>query len=411
MATTPGSSPVTQPRNYFQYNRSGGISTFNGQNMMMRDSHLASSYYGFDGNSFTNIPKHDCLYYVRVVKGANSSPVGSTPPINGLQGNISTGTNNDWQSGFGFLAKKVNRPQAIFSTEVVNQYNKQRVIQTKHRFGELSIDFYDTTDNQILKLFLEYYQFYYGDSHNDSSSAWANDIVSGNFNKGADDWGFQLNGNSANNSYFIERIEIYQIFAGRYTRVDIVHPKITSMGPSPLSFESKSSAVIEMRFAFEGMAYVAENEAISSNPGLMADMRLQDASYYEPERDTSNIPLSLATTTALSNMRTGSTASNLYDSAIISGIKVSGSSPVGNKPASELENISGLSGAYATEGSYAKTFNALNQVRADTMTSHNTGDLLANLGFNFLNTGKISNQYFRYSNPTIRNTTLFGKYL
>lgn len=373
-------------------------SVLNGQPLMMRDSHLASSIWGFESSAFTNTPKHKFLYYLKFIRGTSSSSSA-----------ISTGSaSTDWSTGVGLLAKHVSRPSVEFQTETLNQYNKKRIVQTSHSLGKMTVSFHDTVDNQVMNMFQEYYQFYYADPQNTTTTAWINDIVSGSFQTGANDWGYSLNGNPATNTYFFDRIELYQVFAGQYSQINFANPKITSFNPDELAFDAGGElCAIDMELSFEGMVYVATNQSISSNSALVSDLRLSSASYYEPEKD-SNADLSLAmgeilggvnylpATSASSEFLTNSSIANQTSDQAL---------------AAQLSNVTGLTGAYASEDSYTKAFNTVNQARLDTMISHNYGDLAANLGFDFLNTGTASSMYFQLSNPTIRNTSLLGDFL
>lgn len=375
-----------------------------GQRMMARDSHLASSVWGFDASTFTKTPKHKFLYYVKFIRGTSSSSSSTSNIISATTGSTST----DWSTGVGFLAKKVTRPNVEFDTEILNQYNKKRVIQTGHSIGKMSINFHDTVDNQVMKMFQEYYQFYYADPQNTTTSAWINDITNGNFQTGVNDWGFKLNSNAATNTYFFDRIELYMVFAGQYSQVNFANPKISSFEPDELSFsEGGETCEIEMNLEFEGMVYVANNQSISSNSGLVSDLRLVDASYYQPPKDT-NADLSLALGEDLGLYYAGSTSvSDEFGTSDISGpARMTTSITDLSSFDEQLSKVSGLTGAYATEDSYTKLFNTVNQARLDTMISHNYGDLAANLGFDFFNTGTASNLYFQVSNPVLRNSIL-----
>lgn len=379
----------------------GAISSFYNQPVMARDSHMASNFWGFNSSSFTSTPKHKFLFYIKFVRGTSSSS------------SASGGATTDWSNGCGFLAKRVERPNVEFETETINQYNKKRIIQTGHNLGKISIEFHDTVDNQIMKLFQEYYQFYYSDPQNTTTSAWINDIVSGNFQTGVNDWGFALNTNTPSNTYFFDRIELYQVFAGQYSQVNFANPKITSFNPDELSFsEGGETCSIEMDLSFEGMVYVANNQSIATNSGLVSDLKLSSASYYQPVDDNNlGLSLSMINDMALSN-QTSSSLENVFGTDDVSGpARLTTSVVTTSDFDKQLANVTGLTGAYATEDAYTRAFNTINQARLDTMISHNYGDLAANLGFDFLNTGTASNLYFQLSNPTIRNTSLLGKFL
>ena len=202
----------------------GNISDFYNQKIMMRDSHLASSAFGMTGSSLSSIPKFKFLYLVKFIRGTNRS-------------SQNIGSNSlDWSNGLGFLVKRIDRPTVEFDTEVLNQYNKKRIIQKNHKFLPINLDFYDTVDNKIFRMFEEYYRYYYGDPQNSTTSAWNHDIVS-SFQEGSNGWGFVPPKNiSASQTYFFDRMEIYQIYGGQYSQMNLANPKITRFDPDELSF-------------------------------------------------------------------------------------------------------------------------------------------------------------------------------
>lgn len=395
----------------------GALTELYNQPIMSRDSHLASNYWGFNGSSFTTTPKHKFLYYVKFVRGSSSSSAStSSSIISGLSNLVSgNATSTDWSSGCGFLAKRVSRPNVEFDTEVLNQYNKKRIIQTSHKIGSMSVEFHDTVDNQIMNMFQEYYQYYYADPQNTSTTAWINDITSGTFQTGVNDWGFSLNSNTATNTYFFDRIELYQVFAGQYSQINFANPKITRFIPDELSFEAGGETCsIEMELEFEGMVFIANNQSIANNSSLVSDLKLTSASYYQPTQDT-NLGLSLTyiNDIVLSNQTT--TNEQTEFGASYSPYSTASSTATDQATTDtftqQLASVTGLTGAYASEDAYTKLFNTVNQARLDTMISQNYGDLAANLGFDFFNTGTASSVYFQASNPTLRNTSLLGDFL
>ena len=52
-------------------------------------------------------------------------------------------------------------PGYSFDTQIVNQYNQKRVVQTKLNYGTLSVNFYDTFDNSFHNILKRYIANYY----------------------------------------------------------------------------------------------------------------------------------------------------------------------------------------------------------------------------------------------------------
>ena len=52
-------------------------------------------------------------------------------------------------------------PGYTFDTQIVNQYNKKRVVQTKMNYGQLAVTFYDTFDNRFFNVLSRYVANYF----------------------------------------------------------------------------------------------------------------------------------------------------------------------------------------------------------------------------------------------------------
>lgn len=55
----------------------------------------------------------------------------------------------------------VTLPGYSFDTQIVNQYNKKRVVQTKLNYGQLTVNFYDTFDSKFHNVLRKYIANYY----------------------------------------------------------------------------------------------------------------------------------------------------------------------------------------------------------------------------------------------------------
>jgi len=245
--------------------------------IMLRDSRTASHNFRLNNNSWDGIPKPKFLYYVRFLR---SNP-GSTN--NGS-------SEGDWAKGIGILAKSIDRPKIQFDTDVVNQYNKKRIIQKRVEYEPIGFTFHDTVDNRVFHMFEDYFRYYYGDPRNTSAADWSWDITAQQMQTGqAGAWGFIPPIDGTNNTYFFSHIEFYYIYGGKYSRYDIVNPKIKSFRPSSMEYESNSGAEIQMDFEYEGIVYQGNNFDLASQSGLLTEMGLASSGFYEPRTNSGTV--------------------------------------------------------------------------------------------------------------------------
>lgn len=246
-----------------------------GRPLLLRDNRIAARNFGMQGLNFTSTPKSKFMFYVRFLRADGAGAVNS-----GTNETESSKKVLDWSNGVGFLLKFIDRPKVTFDQQVINQYNKKRIVQTRAEYEPLVMRFHDTIDNRVYNLFSEYYRYYYGEPYHTSTKDWAYDIT--NDFLGAGQWGLQLNNNLPNQNYFFETMEIYQIYGHRKSyRFDLVHPKILSFDPDELDFANGGVGnEITMQLNFEGVVYVGESDLTDDQLNMMG---LDVGDFFESE--------------------------------------------------------------------------------------------------------------------------------
>lgn len=249
----------------------------NGRPLELRDSRLASQTFRMNADSWNGVPKSKFLFYIRFMRSGGTGGTGGTTAV-------------DWSKGVGLTVKTVDRPKVGFETQTLNQYNKKRVVQSKVEYAPLTIRFHDTVDSKVFNMFEEYFRFYYGDPRAPADTAWNWDIAAAQMQgTGSGRWGFNPPQVSApNDSYFFSSIEIYQLYAGKYSQFDIVNPKIVSFDPDEMDYTNGGAThEITMTLAFEGILYKGNNKDLSSD--LLSEMGLDKAGFYLPSNSGSGI--------------------------------------------------------------------------------------------------------------------------
>jgi hypothetical protein len=67
------------------------------------------------------------------------------------------------QSSIGMLVKTIQLPQYKIATEVLNQYNRKRVIQKKIEYDPVQVEMHDDGGDLIRTLWYNYFSYYYKD--------------------------------------------------------------------------------------------------------------------------------------------------------------------------------------------------------------------------------------------------------
>ena len=72
--------------------------------------------------------------------------------------------NSTEKATIGLMVKTINLPKFKLETEVLNQYNRKRIIQTKINYQPVTITLHDDQSDLIRNLWYTYYNYYYKDS-------------------------------------------------------------------------------------------------------------------------------------------------------------------------------------------------------------------------------------------------------
>lgn len=242
-----------------------------GYQLLVGDSRTASNLFGFGGNELANVPKSKFMFYVKFYR-----PYGDG--------------NTDWARGVGFVLKSIDRPKVSFDHQILNQYNRKRIVQTGSEFESVVMKFHDTVGEDVQRMFEEYYRFYYADQATLSTSVPLYDITTPEW-QSPGEWGFKLPEASPGNSYgyFFSHISVFQVYNKLYSRFDLINPKIHQYNPDDLDYASgQVSNEIQMNINFEGIVY-HKPEVLT--PELIQDMGLDMAAYF----DVTNAPLPITT--------------------------------------------------------------------------------------------------------------------
>lgn len=76
----------------------------------------------------------------------------------------------DKNNNLGLAVKSIQLPQFTFDTQVMNQYNRKRIVQTKIKYDDINVSFHDDNANMIRNLWYAYYTYYYKDATKDFGS-------------------------------------------------------------------------------------------------------------------------------------------------------------------------------------------------------------------------------------------------
>lgn len=204
-------------------------------NTVLRDWQHAADLFNVD--QFRLAPKHDFLFHVAF--GINTAAVPNVALV------------QKYGQEINMMVKSIDLPNYQVSTDMLNQYNRKKIVQYQYKPQEIQIKFHDDNMGLINQLWQAYYSYYYADPRSATvPGAYArNATQSSNYipsNYGLD------NGSTAP---FFNYIKIYQMARHEYVLYQLVNPIITSFNHNRVSYDSNKTREFDMKIMYEAVAY------------------------------------------------------------------------------------------------------------------------------------------------------------
>jgi hypothetical protein len=165
---------------------------------------------------------------------------------------MSMGLGNNTSERIFEKIKDVSLPDISFETQIINQYNIKRVVQTKMNYGECTISFYDTFDNDFMdNVFKPYTERYYNSgtgispmSNNGDRGFETNNVTLPNFET---DIGYTPM--SSVDKYFIPSITVSNLQpTDSFRKTKMRNCMITSMTTDTLSYSDSEMCSFTVTF-------------------------------------------------------------------------------------------------------------------------------------------------------------------
>jgi hypothetical protein len=224
----------------------------------------------FRTNGYAYAPKYKFLFHVEFK--INRELIGPT--------NIFPADSN-----FGLAVKTIQLPKFAMDLHGMNQYNRNRLVQTKIKYDPISISFHDDNANLIRQLWYTYYSYYYKDSSQmapelgnppSANSDLSNSCKKFDYNRrntyepsidGNDDWGYI--GEGANSQQtpmaatlgmskppFFKSIDVYGFNQHSYVLYRLINPMIESFNHDTYDYSATNGTMEnQMSLRYETVKY------------------------------------------------------------------------------------------------------------------------------------------------------------
>jgi len=239
---------------------------------------LADYWHGqhtFVDGFYRLAPKHKFLYHVSFT--INSAVAGGFVEKHGNE--------------ISLLAKRADLPKFDIDTNVVQQYNRKKVVQTRIDYSPITITLHDDNEGVSTRMWQAYYDYYYADTQ---AKFPANNVYKPMME------GLKYGFDNGSDEPFFTQISISELSRHTHHTAHLILPKITSWQHDSVD-ASGASEVMEstMQVAYESVKYETGDIVEGESPKGFAT-----GEHYDQEKSFSGLNSSSAN-------EVGSTVNNL----------------------------------------------------------------------------------------------------
>ena len=208
---------------------------------ILRTKQYASWFFGAQapGQRMYAIPRYKYMFYARFNINAQAL---SMFPDQMLIGST---------TGVSFKIKTIDKPNIELNQKELNQYNRKRYAYTKTEYRPVNISLYDTVDNKPFNLWIQYFNYYFGDARYKSSMTMQSSPVDSTFDDSTG-WGLRPLVEQIN---FFTSVDLYAIFGKEYTLTSYLNPKISAIDWGNHDSSDSNLEELKMSLTYETLQY------------------------------------------------------------------------------------------------------------------------------------------------------------
>lgn len=243
----------------------------------------------FADDQFRLLPKNKFLFHVSF--DINWDVVNPLPKSNVIPSLVETLSDQ-----INLLVKGIDLPSYSVQHEILNQYNRKKVVQYQHKYNEVGVTFHDDNMGLINQMWQLYYKYYYADpTVSVKDSAYIKNATLDSKNITAP---YGYNGRK---KPFFKNIMIFQMSRKEFVSYKLINPVITSWTGGKLGYHETNSHSFDLRLAYEAVSFNAGfvnhiddgSESELTNFGALSplyDLSLSPLSNIDPNADINAIP-------------------------------------------------------------------------------------------------------------------------
>lgn len=215
-------------------------------------------------------------FYMRDFKNATRFQPGVDPVRHKFQGYVNFILNrdlfaslygnptgeNEFRTTISSLVRSAQMPGVSFKTEVMNEYNRKKIVNTGVEYEPVNMTVYDTVGNEWLILLMKYFSYHYMNPRNKNSSDSRDVAGSVSREGGAEEINsffgregiFDSNAagyNPNRTPNFFERIDYVLYHGNRGVQYSLINPVLTNFRASDIDYSDSGFKDFELGFQYE----------------------------------------------------------------------------------------------------------------------------------------------------------------
>jgi hypothetical protein len=192
-----------------------------------------------------------------------------------------------------FLCNNVDGMKFSVQQDVMNQYNRKRVINRKIDYDPLTVRMYDTVDGLGLKFARTLYEFEFSNARLFKKKAGAEDesvIENSNYvqtifnssDQFRETHHFGMRPQSVGSHRILKSIDLYQIAGGTVSKARAIHPRLARMDMDTFDYSSSQPVNISLAFQYENLTFEELNVSLKGGDfEYSIESMLSDTANFE----------------------------------------------------------------------------------------------------------------------------------
>ena len=163
-----------------------------------------------------------------------------------------------------FLCHTVEGPKFQIQQDVINQYNRKRVVNRKIDYDPVSLRMYDTVDGLGLKFIKMLYEFEFQNARlytlgstterNGTRDNYQESVLT-NESQFKQNHNFGMRSQPNHTHRLIKSIDLYQLAGTLYSRAKMIHPRLSRMDMDQFDYSSSAVTNLSMGFQYENLLF------------------------------------------------------------------------------------------------------------------------------------------------------------